>query len=283
MMTVSDSSQNLEITRALYLQLLKRSILDLIRPEKGQFTFLSSRRTLAHRILGGFDRILKTQNLRIVKDRNLDIQTRIEGTSLPVNAESMIGVARMDNIHHCVTQVIRDRIEGDLIECGVFRGGATIFMRGILKTYNSPKLVWLADSFEGLPPPSPEKYPADKDSPYHTMSELAVGLEEVIHNFRRYDLYDEQVKILKGFFKDTLPDAPIKALSLIRVDGDMYESTMDTLTNLFPKLNPGGFVLIDDYDPGHYCRQAVDDYRRQQNIKNEIKMVDSKGAFWRNC
>jgi O-methyltransferase len=278
---MTDESEAVEKVRELYADLLKRSILDLIRPEKGQYTLFNSQRTLAHRILGGFDRILRLKDLRIVRDRNRDVQSRVEGTSLPVNAESMIGLARMDNIQHCVTQVIRDRIEGDLIECGVFRGGATIFMRGILKTYNSPKSVWLADSFEGLPPPSPEKYPVDKGSPYHTMTELAVGLEEVIQNFRNYELYDDQVKILKGFFKDTLPGAPIKTLCLIRVDGDMYESTMDTLTNLFPKLSSGGFVLIDDYDPGHYCRIAVDDFRKQRGISDKVIMVDSKGAYWR--
>jgi O-methyltransferase len=201
--------------------------------------------------------------------------------SSDLNAESMIGLARMDNIQYCVTQVIQDQIQGDLIECGVFRGGATIFMRGILKAHGSSKLVWLADSFEGLPPPSPEKYPVDKDSSYHEMTELAVGLQEVLQNFKNYELYDDQVKVLKGFFKDTLPKAPIKSLALLRVDGDMYESTMDTLTNLFPRVSVGGFVLIDDYDPGHNCRRAVDDFRGENGIKDEMIMVDSKGAYWR--
>ena len=83
-------------------------------------------------------------------------------------------------------------------------------------------------------------------------------------NFRAYRVLDDKVKFLKGWFKDTLPGAPIRSLAILRLDGDYYESTMDALTNLYDKLSVGGYVIIDDYgeDSWTYCQKAVDDYRR---------------------
>ncbi len=87
---------------------------------------------------------------------------RAVGRDWPARADSMIGLRRMDNIQDCIETVIRDDVPGDLIETGVWRGGATIFMRGVLKAYeDTTRTVWVADSFEGLPPPDPARYPAD--------------------------------------------------------------------------------------------------------------------------
>ena len=90
---------------------------------------------------------------------------------------------------------------------------------------------------------------------------------------------DEQVKFLKGWFKDTLPSAPIEKLSLVRLDGDMYESTMDAIVNLYPKLSVGGFLIVDDYCIDN-CKKAITDYRTSNNIKDEIIDIDGTGVFW---
>ncbi len=92
-----------------------------------------------------------------------DRQRRIDGRDWPSSAETMIGLKRLDNLEKCITAVIRDGVPGDLIETGVWRGGAAIFMRGVLAAYGDPhhRVVWLADSFEGVPKPDPETYPAD--------------------------------------------------------------------------------------------------------------------------
>ncbi len=102
---------------------------------------------------------------------------------------------------------------------------------------------------------------------------FAVSLEEVRKNLKAYDLLDEQCEFLKGWFRDTLPTAPIQQLALLRLDGDLYESTMDALTSLYPKLSVGGFVIIDDYTIGQ-CRQAVQDYRSAHHIEDEIQDID---------
>jgi hypothetical protein len=96
-------------------------------------------------------------------------------------------------------------------------------------------------------------------------------------------MLDSQVKFLKGWFKDTLPLAPIERLALMRLDGDYYESTWDALNNLYDKLSIGGFVIIDDYgeDSWTYCRKAVDDFRRERGIADPLVRVDKPCSFWR--
>lgn len=200
---------------------------------------------------------------------------------LPGYADTMIGLKRLDNLQFCIETVIRERVEGDLIETGVWRGGACIFMRAVLAAYNIlDRIVYVADSFEGLPKPDPEKFPADKGDKHHIYTFCAVSQDEVENNFRKYGLLDDKVVFLKGWFKDTLPNAPIEKLAVLRLDGDMYGSTMDALTNLYPKLSKGGFCIIDDYAL-HGCRKAVDDFRAENGIYAEMKVVDWTGRYWR--
>jgi O-methyltransferase len=204
-------------------------------------------------------------------------------------AVSMIPLARFDNIRDCIARIVEENVPGDLIEAGVWRGGAAIFMRGVLKVCGvTDRLVWAADSFEGLPEPDPERFPLEAkvqsgpliQKEYHN---LAAGLEEVKRNFDAYGLLDDQVRFLKGWFCDTLPTAPMTELSLIRIDGDFYESTRDALTSLYGKLSVGGYVIIDDYgeDSWTYCRKAVEEFRAERNIEDPLMSVDSKCVFWR--
>jgi hypothetical protein len=208
------------------------------------------------------------------------------------DAVSMLPLARFDNIQHCICDVVRSGIPGDFIETGVWRGGAAIFMRGVLKACGvSDRIVWAADSFEGLPKPDPERFPLEAkvqsgpviQEAYHN---LVATLEEVKRNFAAYKLLDGQVKFLKGWFKETLPAAPIHALALIRLDGDFYESTRDSLTALYDRLSVGGYVIVDDYaeDSWTYCRKAVDEFRLERGIKDPLMKVDSSCFYWqRSC
>jgi macrocin-O-methyltransferase TylF-like protien len=140
--------------------------------------------------------------------------------------------------------------------------------------------VWVADSFEGLPKPNESKYPADKSDVFHTYDELKVSIDDVKNNFSKYNLLDGQVKFLKGWFSDTLPKASINKLSVLRLDGDMYESTMDALVNLYPKLSVGGYIIIDDYSWVEACKKAVTDYRRGHSIDEEIVEIDWTAVYW---
>ena len=187
----------------------------------------------------------------------------------------------LDNVQFCAQDILANQVPGDFIETGVWRGGSVIFMRALLKSYNvTNRCVWVADSFAGVPPPNPERYPWDAGIRLDVYPQLAVSMGEVQRNFERYGLLDAQVRFLPGWFRDSLPSAPIEALALMRLDGDLYESTMDALVHLYPKLSVGGYVVIDDYGAIEACRQAVHYYRTSHNITEEIRVVDWTGVYW---
>ncbi len=155
-------------------------------------------------------------------------------------------------------------------------------MKAVLKAYGDRKrTVWVADSFRGLPKPNSTKYPLDANSNLHTVGFLAVSKSEVQNNFKKYNLLDSHVKFLQGWFRDTLPHAPIKKLALIRCDADMYESTNDVLTHLYPKLSSGGYVIVDDYHNIPACRQAIIDFRKLKRITSNIHQISGGGVFWK--
>jgi hypothetical protein len=94
-------------------------------------------------------------------------------------------------------------------------------------------------------------------------------------------LLDEQVKFLKGWFKDTLPNAPIQKLALLRLDGDMYESTMDALLALYDKVSVGGYIIVDDYHVVEGCKRAIHDFLSQRNLNPVLEEIDGVGVYWK--
>lgn len=84
---------------------------------------------------------------------------------------------------------------------------------------------------------------------------------------------------MQGWFQDTLPSAPIKHLAVLRLDGDMYGSTMEALNALYPKLSIGGYLIIDDYGL-EGCKKAIHDYREQSRITEEMISIDWTGVYW---
>ena len=266
----------------LYLDLMKQCLTYSIwgeSPETVERYDIRSRFWRA--IFPLFKRIISRTDILLLRRAPFDPRTREEGRDHPLLAHTMIGLKRLDNIHQCIKSVIRSDVKGDLIETGVWRGGATIFMRAALKAYRvTDRKVWVADSFAGLPLPNADKYPADAGDIHHQIRHLAVSLEQVKDNFKKYSLLDEQVCFLKGWFKDVLPTAPIENLAILRLDGDMYESTMDALKYLYPKLSRGGYVIVDDYGCLKGCKQAVHDFRSANGITDEIKEIDWSGVYW---
>jgi O-methyltransferase len=196
-------------------------------------------------------------------------------------AHTMVGILRLENVRELAQRAIDLRIPGDFIETGVWRGGCCILMRGILAANMvRDRKVYVADSFAGLPQPKPDLFPEDAGDTHHTVPDLAVSLDQVKENFDRYGLLDSQVVFVKGFFSDTLPSLDAGPFSLIRLDGDMYESTYVALENLYPKLSIGGFAIIDDYGAIEQCRKAVTDYRSRFGIDDCIQQIDWTGVWW---
>ena len=131
----------------------------------------------------------------------------------------------------------------------------------------------MADIFAG-------SFPADPVPPPEIFEVLNVPRAQVERNFRRFGLLDERVIFLEGWFKDTLPGAPIDQLAVLRLDGDRYDSTMDALDALYHKVSYGGFVIVDDFDQ-EQCALAVHDFRKRYAIGSPILPIDYAGTYWR--
>jgi O-methyltransferase len=139
-------------------------------------------------------------------------------------------------------------IEGDIVECGVWRGGFSIFLSLVFRDKN----IWVCDSYEGFQPLEGAKHQYDKERhvPSYTHNAdgpLAISLEEVQSHFTNFGLGDDpRIKYLKGFVKDTLPNSGIDDISILRVDVDAYSATLEVLEELYPKVKTGGYVIFDD-------------------------------------
>lgn len=259
-----DATQTL---RSLYIDLVKRSVGDFLynfdqiftQDKQTPFAWTDWRTGRKH-VISDFDE-LKENGL-------IGSQT----------AHTLIGMHRLNQLQTAVETVIQENIAGDLIETGVLRGGACIFMRAILKAYAiSDRTVWVADSFEGFPWRELKAGQVDVSS----FNKWAAPRSQVEENFKRYQLWDSQVQILEGWFSDTLPSAPIEKLAILRLDGDIYESTAQALEYLYPKLSPGGYVIVDDYFAFDECRQAVREYRQAHQIETKLIRVDPVCVYWR--
>jgi O-methyltransferase/8-demethyl-8-(2,3-dimethoxy-alpha-L-rhamnosyl)tetracenomycin-C 4'-O-methyltransferase len=214
------------------------------------------------------------------KVEHYDDNFREEGWDWPSKAPSMIGAKRMQNLRTECERVIRAGIAGDFMETGVWRGGACIMMRAVMKAYGiGDRRVIAADTFAGPPAPAPD-IAVDAAFEFHTYRDFAVPLAEVKSAFARYGLLDAQVVFLEGLFKDTLPAAPVGALAVLRLDGDMYQSTMDGLVNLYHKLSAGGTLIADDYFLFEAQRKAIDEFRAAHGIADPIIQIDHFGGYW---
>jgi len=263
----------------LYIELLIKCLVGYLYPESSYLEIRPYRAMGAMKkaLLGG----LNKRGYKMYKVRPFDAASREIGADWPSIGYSMVGLNRLNHLRQCVETVLEDNVQGDLIETGVCRGGACILMRAVLEVHDvRDRSVWLADSFEGLPAPS-----LKEDAGYDLSQNayLAVSVEDVKAAFDRFGLLDDQVKFLQGWFKNTLPTAAIGRLAILRMDGDLYESTRDVLEYLYDKVSPRGFVIVDDYGAWPPCKRAVDEFRSRRGIIDPIQNIDGTGAFRRKA
>ena len=203
-----------------------------------------------------------------------DLRMRAAGMDWPRQGLTMVGLNRLDDLEARVESVVRDGIDGDLIEAGAWRGGASIMMRATLDTLDAhDRAVWVADSFQGFPEP-------DRQKGLSTADYLAVSLEQVKSNFERFGL-GQGVNFVPGFFEDTMSELSGRRWALVRLDGDTYEATWLTLHSLYPTLSVGGHLIVDDYGALPECGRAVDEFRDRYGIDEPLERVDWTCVGWR--
>jgi len=272
--------------RSRYLDLLKRALVNLIYPEHElRIELLEAQ--------GPYRPTLEAQQLmrdiryRSAAEYEALVASKLDGSvrhRRPSRfSHTMVGMARLDNLEYCARRVFADGVPGDFLEAGVCQGGAAIFMRGLqVALGEEDRRVWLADSFEGLPPPTHEVDRAwQLDWSEERQPWLACGLDAVQDNFRTYGLLDDRVRWLPGWFSDTLQTAPVERIAILRADADLYQSTREILEALYDRVSPGGFVVIDDYGTIEACRRAVDEFREERGVNEPIRRIDWTGVYWR--
>lgn len=204
---------------------------------------------------------------------------------------------RMRALEPLVSSVLRDGVEGDFCEAGVLKGGISIYLATLLEAAGELKRrrFWLADSFAGMPPSNyTATFSAGRDAALVAPSvgryregNLLGTLEQVRSNMQRFIAQPTGrhegrgrggVHYLPGYFRETLPTAPIERLALLRADSDLFASTFETLEHLYPKLSFGGFVVFDDWKIAQ-ARAAILHYRRIHNISTRVLLTLSSDDF----
>jgi O-methyltransferase len=269
-----------EPVASAWLQLLKKTLvrypLDAAELDSG-----SKLTEVEPALRSEIERWIDLNHRRQLHEAGPDPAVRLAGKDWPATAESMMGVVRMDHLLKCAIDVLQQKVPGDLAEIGVWRGGVGIMMLAALRAMgDTRRKVWLADSFRGYPHPDPARYPADNADPHHTFRDLVVSLDTVQQNVARYGFGDSQISYLTGWYRDTLPSAPMERIALLHLDCDMYESNMVALRSLYSRISPGGYIIVDDYGAVAGCRRAVDDFRREQGIDIELQRVDWTAVSW---
>lgn len=272
--------------RSRYLNLLKSALVNLIYPEHELRIELLERRCGT---ASGMPSDLAMRDIRYRSPAEYDdlVASKRDGAvrnRRPSRfSHTMVGMARLHNLEYCARKVFADRVPGDFLEAGVCQGGAAIFLRALQLAFGEAgRQVWLADSFEGLPPPTHELDRAENlDWTAERQPWLAYDLRGVQDNFRTYQLLDDGVRWLAGWFAETLPTAPVEQIAILRADADLYQSTREVLESLYDRVSPGGFVVIDDYGTIEACRRAVDTFREERGITEPIRRIDWTGVYWR--
>jgi O-methyltransferase len=199
---------------------------------------------------------------------------------------TMTGADKLYALIQAVRYVTRHQIPGDVVECGVWRGGSMqAAARTLLSAGDTSRDLYLFDTFEGMPPPSERDIRrSDERSAEELMAEqvrerslvwAVASLEDVRDGFERIDYPRERLHFVKGRVEDTIPGQAPERISILRLDTDWYESTRHELEHLYPRLSPGGVLLLDDYGYWEGAREAVDEFLEQTGERLLLVRMDS--------
>lgn len=246
-MTVSTE----QLTRDAYLETIKRAVTN-------------------YHYLGGESSF---EQFRCVNHYDLERgEWMVDPDSRPL---TLLRKGQLDLIERAVAHIAQRNVAGDLMEAGIWRGGAIVLMRALLNAYGlAGRKVIAADSFTGIP----LNTRATNDPVDQWSDRWVASLDEVRRNIARFGLLDDRIEFVPGLFADSLKGFTGRRLALLRLDSDSYDSVETSIEHLYPMLSPGGVIIIDDWHlPG--CRMAVEDYRARYAINDPVQEFDAN-AFW---
>ena len=262
-----------------YLNLLKKALVNWLYPEHElQIRYLQGAGVATDEITR--NRYMRDIRMHETSNYRQLLDNKRQGYPT-VLAHTLIGLRRLHHLEYCARQLFADQVAGDFFEAGVCQGGALIFLRALqIALGESHRKTWGADSFQGLP--AAETLQDEglnfTESAYPW---LAISQQTVQEHFQRYELWDQHVQLIPGWFENSLPSLDVGPIALLRLDADLYKSTMDVLDNLYDKVSAGGFIIVDDYGAFTPCKIAIDEFRAARGISAPLQWIDWTGVFWR--
>jgi O-methyltransferase len=257
-------------------------------PMPGLFSLPQHLRKLARRY--GFDLVRYPPDIG-----GLDANTA--RTVDAVRPYTMTSDLRVAALCDAVRYVVNSRIPGDIVECGVWKGGSMMAAaRTLIEVGDRTRHLHLFDTFDGMTAPGAEDVAVTGDAASELMARDDIAKEDPDSVWCRAPLdvvkqamgsvgYDiSKIHYVKGRVEDTIPDSAPADIALLRLDTDWYQSTRHELIHLFPRLSVGGVLILDDY--GHWlgARRAVDEYLRDNNVPLFLQKIDYSGRYavkWR--
>jgi hypothetical protein len=263
-----------------------------LRESRQEDGIIQSISEFSRRLTGISEGAAKAEYLGFFRDALLNIHYNYhadfkDGARWPPESQavSMAGQRRLDNFAALTAMVIEDGIDGHIIETGVWRGGASFMAAKTVELLgeSSKKRVYLADSFQGIPPAPKDREYHWEDTNANTLSILNDNSpKRVVEDAAKFGLDMNHLRWVVGYFNESIPklvsEEPDVRFSVVRLDGDTYFSTMDAIRYLYPRLNPGGFLIIDDFTDWTGCMNAIRHYRKKHDIV-EPKVI--RGVYWR--
>ncbi len=220
----------------------------------------------------------------------IDFDDCIIQTVLAVRPFTQTSPERVFALCEAVKYIVANKIPGDIVECGIWKGGSMMAIaRTLVQLADYSRKLYLFDTFEGMTIPT-ERDISYSDVPASvTLSKQSrddesslwnrIPLAEVKKTLLRVGYSSEKIHFVKGKVEDTLPAEAPESISLLRLDTDWYESTYHELVTLFPRISPGGVLMIDDYGHWKGARQAVDQYIQENQVKILLNRIDYTGRI----
>lgn len=192
-----------------------------------------------------------------------------------IRRNTMVGPERIQNLARLAQRIEDERIPGDVVECGVYKGGTAAILARSATHSPLARTVWLFDSFQGMPAASAADGP-EAASWVGNLSSSPAPVEKLL---RRTGADLSRVRIVPGLFQDTFPSVRIPQIALLNIDADWYESVNLCLETFYNAVVPRGFISIDDYGAWPGCRRAVDEFFQSHALSYPLERVDPT-AHW---
>ncbi len=216
------------------------------------------------------------RNVNLMQPKSFVQSFRMMRTVHRVRPYTAVFVPRLVALYRLSEEVNRLALPGDFVECGVYNGGSAAIMASFCEKGGPKRNIWLFDSFEGLPEPTEKD--GDRAPAYEGWCHG--DLAKVTRVFQEMRISDDRIRLVTGWFQDTFPTVEIPRIVILHIDADWYESVKLCLEKFYDSVQPGGYIVLDDYGAWEGCRMATDEFIAARALDVKLIQVDYTGFYF---